>query len=456
MVHVSDGDIGASGFVFYDDLDTVRFAASLPEKEASLRDLSATGNVMLGLIVDDIAPVLSQSQALDNSLLLTLMAAEGDRVSRDDRQAFFELLRAGFVRVGIMDQGLSDDPPDGERHTLLNAFRTSLKNSQFVLSGWPELRDQELRLAVLDYLDHDRSQLGTVVDRHLEARVDGLLELDRNLRATPQALKFIPGPAGDPLDARVMSVAGSLETDGEPVRKAASVITGHAVRHNISLKSRSNWYRLIDEHTADLDSRHTSAYSALREIVDGSYNMQVSESLRDDGTCLSPKYGNVADDLARRLTPGLTPGMTWAEVLPQGGDNLLRWSAIPELLREFQVLSPQARLRELERRRIEAVAVYRTEHGWASSIRIALPWTTLSSSVAMASGLITDVSPGRAAIATALTGIVTLVSGTPVAKAFSRRRLAREEQRLMESADERHAIRAGAAGWLDGIRGHDG
>lgn len=452
MAHKFSPRVRPVRFVFYDDLDTVRFGRSVPEKLASLHGLGAMGSVMLGLVVDDVAPILSQAQAHDNGPLLQLIAADGDRASRDDRLAFLQLIRAGLIKVGIVERGLDDSPPDGERYTLLNVFRTSLRNPAFVLSGWPELNDPPLRAEVLSCLDRDQRQLSSLTDPHLEARIDGLLELDRNLRQTPGAVKRVVAPPGDPLDARVMNVVGALGSAQESVRTAASVISEHARRDTTNLRSRSNWYRLIEEHQQDAGTAFAPAFAALRDIVDSSYNMQVSESLNDDGMSLSLTNGIIASSLAERLTPGRAPGRTLVDERPAAEQGTLRWSDIPALLDELQVLSPEARVRELEKRRIETVAVYKTEHGCVSSIRLAVPWTAVSTAVTMAGGLVTGAPPDRAAIAAALTGVVTLVSGTPIARAFTRRSRAREEERVKHSEQERNAIRVGAAGWLDRIR----
>src|SRR6202040_3810136 len=93
-------------------------------------------------------------QSFDNQLILTLISAEGERADRDDRLGFLRLVSTGFIQIGLMENGPAADPPDGERYTLMNMFRTSLANRSFLLSGWPELNDNPgLRSEVLDCLN---------------------------------------------------------------------------------------------------------------------------------------------------------------------------------------------------------------------------------------------------------------------------------------------------------------
>jgi hypothetical protein len=448
-------------FVYYDDLDTARFASpAQPDRfawtaaDAREQALIAMGNVMLGFIVGNTGLILSRSQAHDNSLLLELLNPEGDRASRDDRLAFLNLITKGFVRVGILDSGLDDSPPDGERHSVLNVFRTYLRNHDIVFSGWPELTDEpQLRTDIVDCLDSDPSGGGlsgllTADLADLAARIEGLLEFDRVLRRTRGAIKPVASSSGAPLGARIMQTLSSLPDDRRSVQDLASIAIEHARKDDINLNYRSNWYRLIDEHGKRDKSKLSPAAITLKEVVDSNWNAEVSSSF-NAGQLLSAKDRGVAVGLADRYTPGLAPGWEWAELLPDRQHRWLRLSDVPDLLATLQVLSPAGRLRELEDRRTEWIAQYDAQHRWGSSVRIALPFAALSTSIALAEGAAAAETVQRAALAAGISGAATLVAGTPVAKMLTSRNLAREEGRLIAS---RSTVRAGAAGWLERLR----
>ena len=439
--------------VFYDDLDTVRFSNNVRDKERKARDLAAMGDVMVGMLVGRIAAILSQAQSCDNQLLLTLISPEGSRADRDDMRAFLRLARNGFVRVGLMENGPAADPADGERYTLMNIFRTSLANPTFLLSGWPELNsDLDLRNEVLGCLNRaPHSRMSAEVPAGIAARVEGLRELDRSLRQSPQGIRIVR-QADEPLKTRINKMLRIMGTDGDAVRHAAAEVFEHAMRGKMSLNSRSSWYLLIERISQDADPAQDSALQVLRDVVDLNYNAMVSESLDDDGMSLSAGHEGAADTAADEFTPGWSPGKRCADLSPtQNKGNWLRWSDIPELLTDLEVLSPGGRLAELRARQSEWVAGYETKHSWHLSAKIALPGAVGTAVTGFGTSLITSATPGQAAGVAALTGVATLVAATPGVRALRGRNTAREEERL-RSRDERSAIRTGAAGWLDRMR----
>ena len=85
-------------FVFYDDLDTVRFDDDVPAKEKLVRRVTALGTVMTGLLIGGVAPVLSRAQSCDCEPLLALTTPAEDRAQRADRLAFLRLVRHGSHR----------------------------------------------------------------------------------------------------------------------------------------------------------------------------------------------------------------------------------------------------------------------------------------------------------------------------------------------------------------------
>lgn len=456
MARLASDEIRSVKTVFYDDLDTVRFGNDIADEVRKTRDLAAMGSVMVSMLAGNVAPILSQAQSYDNQLLLAMVSSGDGANDSEDRLAFLRLARAGFVRVGLLKSLSGDNPPGGERYTLMNVFRASLADAEFVLSGWPELNSsRELRREVLGCLDRaPAGRMSATVPANVAARIEGLRELDRNLRQPPNGISLVDRAGGDPLEVRVNAMLSTAGPDDNAVRDAASVVTARARRDATSLNSRSNWYRLIEWELQESEPPRDSVLRVLREVVDMSYNSMVSESLGDDGMSLSAGYAYAADTAAGEFTPGQSPGKRWADLnLTPGKGNWLRWSDVPELLTNIQVLSTDARLEELERRQGAYITRYRMAHSWGVSIRIALPGAVATAVVpGFAASLITSATPIQAASVGALTGVATLVAGTPGVRAFRRRNMAKEEERL-KSRDDRNAIRTGAAGWLERVRG---
>ena len=453
MVNFALGENHPMKAVFYDDLDTVRFSNDVSDKERKARDLAAMGDVMVGMLAGRVAAILSQAQSYDNQLLLTLISPEGGKADRDDMRAFIRLARTGFVRVGLMENGPAADPPDGGRYTLINMLRTSLADPMFLLSGWPELNSNvDLRNEVLDCLNRAPSgRMSAGVPAGIAARVEGLREFDRSLRQSPRGIRIVR-QADEPLETRINNMLRIMGADADAVRQAAAKVFEHATCEKMSLNSRSSWYLLIERISQDSDPVQDSALRVLRNIVDLNYNAMVSESLGDDGMSLSAGHENAADTAADEFTPGWSPGKRWADLSPTPGKgNWLRWSDMPDLLADLEVLSPGGRLAELRVRQSEWVTGYETRHSWRVSAKIALPGAVGTAVTGLGTSLITSATPGQAAGVAALAGVATLVAATPRARALRGRNMAREEERL-RSRDERSAIRTGAAGWLERMR----
>jgi hypothetical protein len=439
-----------SAAVYYDDLDTTRFANAVSDSERKARDVTSMGMLMAGLLVGDVAPVFSYAQAHDCQPLLALVSPERGAADGADRLAFLQLVRAGFVRVGFTPGSV-----DGGDYSLLNVLRKSLANPGFVLSGWPEVNaDPELRAEIVGQLDRSpEAALSGDVPDGVAARVEGLRAFDRNLRQSPTGVQLVSPAGGAPLDARVREMLPPAELTGaEPVvgeavlGEAAAAVIERALADGTNLASRSGWYRQIDWHLANADP---AGFEMLRQLVDLNYSAMVSETLSGDGLSLSVESDVVAGTAAHELTPGETPGARWAELsTTPASQEWLRWSDVPALLAELTVLTPRERLRELEQRRGLWIAEYEATRSWGGSLRIALPSALGVAISGFGTSVVTGAAPHQAAGAAALTGVATLVAGTPAVKAFQQRLISHREERL-RARDERSAIRTGAASWLE-------
>ena len=85
---------------------------------------------MLDLLVGNTCPVLSQTQAFDNALLLNLLARHDA-----DSKAFLTLVGMGWIQTRIHESETLLEAADGQRFTLRNAFLSALENRSFVFSS---------------------------------------------------------------------------------------------------------------------------------------------------------------------------------------------------------------------------------------------------------------------------------------------------------------------------------
>jgi hypothetical protein len=438
--------------VFYDDLDTVRFADSVPAEEKPARSVTALATVMTGLLIGEVAPVLSRAQVSDCEPLLALTAPAGDRAQRDDRLAFLKLVRRGYIEVTLPEGGPSADAPDGQRYTVLNGFRSWVADPGFVFSGWPELNgNPELRQEILGALARPDGRLDVGLPDHLAARIEGLRDLDHALSRSPAGIRVVR-TAARPLSGRVAAAAREVADGGDAVRAVVAVITERAQRETVNLDSRSGWYLMIDRESAERPD-HGVALDTLRDIVDFSYNAMVGESLTGSGVSLSIGDAVAAAAAAAEFTPGRPPGERWADLMPAAGrGEWLRWADIPDLLTDLEGLaSAESRLRELRVRQAEWIGEYDADHSWGINARIALPAAVGGLGVSFASSVLTGTPVEQAAAASALAGVVTIAAATPAVRAFTQRREARLKNRRM-STDDRGAVRTGAAAWLDRLK----
>ncbi len=144
---------------------------------------------MLDVLVVDAVPVLSQAQAYDSAVLL-------DVLERHDRDAsgLLRLVRHGQLQVKMLAAPGVDPVVGEDPYTLANAFARALTRGSYVFSGWPVLEDLDARRALLGVLTACREASGRLGDSALEARVDGLLALDRAVRESPASDYADPGP----------------------------------------------------------------------------------------------------------------------------------------------------------------------------------------------------------------------------------------------------------------------
>ena len=216
-------------YVYYDDLDTVRFADSVPAREKPARSVTALGTVMTGLLIGDVAPVLSRAQSCDCEPLLALTTPVAERAAQDDRLAFLKLVRRGYIEVTLPEGAPAADAPDGKRYTVLNGFRSWVADRGFVFSGWPELNgNPDLRQEILGSLASPDGRPSADLPDHVAARIDGLRELDGALNQSPAGIRVVR-TAAQPLSGRIAAAALPAAIGGLGVSFASSLLTGAGV-----------------------------------------------------------------------------------------------------------------------------------------------------------------------------------------------------------------------------------
>jgi hypothetical protein len=442
---MEDGDLDTARPVYFGDLDTVRFANDVNDDVRQARAVTVMADLMVGMLADNVAPMLSQPQSFDNQLLLNLLSAESPG---EDRLAFFRLAQTGFVRVGLLKRNGGYVPAGRDPYTVISAFGAALANSAFELSGWPELNSNpELRQEVLHHLDDPDARMGSTVPSAVAARVSGLVALDRSLARSPTGITIVEHAAST-LGRRVTGMLRTVSTNDESLREAHSALARVAAANLDELNSRSGWYGLIRQLTGIA----AATREAVRDIVDVNYNQMVAESLGGKGTSLSVGEDEIAQAAADQFTPGMGPGRQLADLRPGSGrGDWLHWSDVSRLLPDLQVLSRDDRLSELERLQKAFRVDYDMTHSWGITTRISLLGAAGTFVISLGSSLLTGADLEQAAASGGLMGTAILLGASPVARAVKRHQLARIERRV-SAGDDRNAIRAGAAAWIDTLQ----
>lgn len=293
---------------FYSPLDTVRFNPEYAGAALAQNIVSAAGTTMLGLLIGDTKPVLTQAQAIDNAYLLDTLAA-----ADENTQGFLNLVRSRTIQVRFHDRPPLLGAP--ERFTILNAFASALNRQQnFVLSGWPELNNNStLRSELVRSIQHitRRDQLAreveTLAGPVVAKRFRGLIRLDRAVKAAGLPQQTVPLPPGsyretvvdllvtlrpkhpdaDSLfDWLLRRAADAREADSSELRNDA-----------VDLDIRSGWLRLLDLH----DEQHPAERKAtdlVRRQLNHASSKIIAKSLLSTGRELDLASATDADDLS--------------------------------------------------------------------------------------------------------------------------------------------------------------
>ena len=445
---------------FYGDLDPARYIRDGEKIGTPATAVTASGTIMLGLLIGGTVPLLSHNQAFDNQMILRLASSVQDKAARQDRLAFLRLVKDGYVKVGLLESVLIDDPPDGEKYTLLNAFRYALARPATYFSGWPELNGdfEAIRPDMLDRLDHSPGQMEELVGADVAARIEGLRIFSARLyEAQKQGLRSVrvvrPGPRQQGLEARLRrDMLGDRPVPGG-IGAVASWIFDNADRRGINLGLQSEWITWANRYLGEYGPGAAEGVAALKDLVTAHYIQIQAESYEADGLSLACREPSTEGLLAADMGLPADDGKRLARLVHDAGQGgWLSWGQLPDLVAGMELLSTgealttaEARLRYLEADHQDWAGRYATENSVGASIRLALPPSLVAAGTATAGALMTGASPAQAAGFAAVTAVVTVAAATPPVRQLEKRRRQKVEQH--EAERWQAEFRTGSAAW---------
>ena len=451
--HVDLAGHGSAVTVFYGDLDPTRFQRDVARQGLAGPSLSVSGTIMLGLLVGNVVPLLSRNQAFDHQLILGL-ASGVDGAASDDQVGLFRLAREGYLKVGLLDRWRID-PVGDEKFTLWNAFRSALATPEMVFSGWPELNGddgQELRRNLLARMGRTPGRITDLVEDHVARRIVGLFEFSENLldgqkKGLQSVTAITPGREQLSLEERIRSALQDESHDSEGITAAARWIFDQAERRpDIDLTMQSAWITWADRYQEIRGDDAVPAAAGLKDFVNGQFIVLQGESHGAQGWSLQGRDGEAMRLLADRVFESAEYGERLIALAPQTDvGNWISWAQLPDLLGATAVYhTAEERLRYLEDRHANLVALYKSEHRLGVSLRVGMPAAVAAALTAATASLV----PLPPAIDAGLgAGIVTLAVLTPVVRQAERRTLRKLEK--MEARRPEKSIRAGSGAWPD-------
>ncbi len=406
---------------YYSALDTVYFGHDTAAEVYATRAVSATGVLMLDMLIGGATPLLSQTQAFDNALLLDQLSQPSP-----DCRALLRLVRNNRLQVRILDTpALRQRSHHADRFTLLNAFCSALAQPEFKLSAWPELKEPELRAYVLHCLDYAPEKITQLTDRRIAARLEGLIEFDLSLRQS-SAIERTPPVTGSGLASRVRAsltalVAGNPKT----LRLINALLADPRLTESAGGDRRSTWYAALDEQLARDDAVTGSAYDPerarmelnIRGVIDGAYNSIVADSLGASGAFTLCPTEAVAEALAASHPESSSAGQLSSLVRDARRSVWLTWSKLDELLPDFDhMASPQRRLQYVLDEHTTFVGANEVDRRAGLALKVALPHAAASIMVGIAAGGLGESVGGGfgAAIGAGVAGMLSLMAAHPV------------------------------------------
>ncbi|MDP9418098.1 MAG: hypothetical protein M3P48_09790 [Actinomycetota bacterium] len=426
-------------------LDTVGFGATVDATVRAERAAAATGALMLDILLTGATPVLSQTQAFDNALLLDQVAQ-----TTQESRALLRLFGSGYIRVRIFDSPSLLVPETEERFSLVNAFRSALAEPGFLFSAWPQLAEPDLRAHVFERLCSNRSSLSGIDDDSLVARLEGLRELDSQLRASNLVERALPS-IGPSLSTRVAAGLAALAHDDMFGLEQALAWLNDRTRDGEAntLDRRGTWYNLISRLSKQRPEL-SEATQAVTDVVDAAYNAIVAESLGVTGWLTSTETADVAAAIASVTDDSSTGGLAVELLQDPRRSEWLTWSRVEQLLPDLQHMSPQRRLDHLAIEHSEYVGREAVGRQAKLMLRLAIPMQAAAGSATVAGSVIGAAMGGvpGAGLGGLLTAAVTFLAVPVARRAEERAQAALERKQAKEwlaEARQRATVATGTA-----------
>lgn len=424
---------------YFSALDTVHFRNEIPTSVRDRRMVGATGAVMLQMLLADVTPVLSQTQAFDGAVIVNTLARFDDKGA-----TLVKMARSGRLRVPVLDGPLlCPDPSDGERFTLLNAFVSALRRTDFVFAAWPEFTGApDLRATIAEQLDRRPEQVEQIADGSLRDKLCGLVELDRALRTAPRSplARFSAGPG---LCSRTL--AGIQQA-----RRVQPASTAFLTRLEARVRTaddadlydrRSAWYALFQEYEEVFGAEAGSAVAIARGVVDAVYNQLVAVSLGADGIEMEIPDFETAEIVARSGIECRLGARAIQLVSEPSFNAWLTWSRLTDTMTKMEHLTlPQSRFRYLVGRYREHDVARRAERISGGQVWAHIAAAPTNVAGAMTGGVVGMVLGGDTGAL--LGGMIGSLSGVYANYILDRRKtreLSRAENRARREFDGRFA-----------------
>jgi hypothetical protein len=380
---------------------------------------------MLDMLIGGATPLLSQTQAFDNALLLSQLSRPNP-----DSRALLRLVRSNRLQVRILDApSLRQRPRHNDRFTLLNAFCSALAQPKFVLSAWPELADLELRTHVLNCLDHNPDAVSAISDPQLAARLEGLIEFDASLRQS-SAIERTPLMPNLSLRARVEEGLAAMGRHDVSLGRDITAILGSVENFGspLQLDRRSDWYRLLDVYSQrwpEPDDPHAVWVATnVRGVIDGAYNGIVAESLGATGAYTLCPNDEVAEALASTHAEVAGANQLTSLVRDPRRQEWLTWARLADLLPDFDhMANPQRRLGYVLSEHRGFVGTTEVDKRAGLALKVALPHAAASIMVGIAAGGLGESVGGGfgAALGAGVAGVLSLLAAHPAVGRIQRR-----------------------------------
>jgi hypothetical protein len=431
--------------VYYSVLDSVNFNPERPHRDLERVRISAAGSLMLGLLVGNTRPILSDAQIFDNTLIIDTVAAF-DRES----EAFLGLIRDGRLQARILaapnlSGGVS------QRVRLSDAFIAALRRPNFVFSAWPELEQPDIRQAVLGLLIGNADPVKELDSTRLAQRIMAIRELSGSFEAGARdnSLRVAQRPV---FSDRLVRLFENLKSNPEAQDAAKWVLEAAAKQPN-TVEYRSTWYRLV----ASMPDSALGSLSrpSLLDGINGIYNEAISRTLSCDPD-ISFSDGRMVKAAAQAGLDGKWGHRAAGLAQTEAMRDVMNWDVVRNTLPRLDAfVTPQARLTYLINEFSDSIGRERLESHTATWLRVKAPRQILAKLAAVATAeasLSVSTALGDSHLAQAmggLVGIVTVFGGAPIINrivaAHQRRMTEREVLRV------RRTLTRNSSAWVQQI-----